>query len=148
MSLLSARILTDVANVNNFRYANQARFTAGDPQTIYFQLLDATQDSDRNPPGRRYVPLAGALVQVTIGLIDQTKQIIRAASQAFPTSDPSIWALTIFSTDQLRGMYDLRFQLTEGLSVRLGVVHNAVWVDPQNPALNTFGTGPGGSYPI
>lgn len=132
--LLSARILVDVASANVFRHAEAAQFTEGDGPTVYFQLLDKSldrADEGFNPTGRRYMPAAGATLQVTIGGIDTAKTVIRSATQPFPL-DPSIWAVTLMSTDPLKGTYDLKLALTEGSRVTRGVLSAALRIQPQN----------------
>jgi hypothetical protein len=128
--LLSARILNNVANVNVFSYDDTARFTEGDAPEIYFQLIDASLDraSDGfSPGGRRYMPAAGATLQITLGFIDDSKKVIRTAVQPF-ASDPSIWKLALLSTDQVRGTADLQLRLTEGSKVTSGVLRQAISV--------------------
>jgi len=43
MSRLSARAIVNYANINNFSYANQWIVNAGDPLTLYFQIVDLDQ---------------------------------------------------------------------------------------------------------
>ena len=40
---LSARAIVNYANINNFSYANQWIVNAGDPLTLYFQIIDLDQ---------------------------------------------------------------------------------------------------------
>jgi hypothetical protein len=132
--LLSARILNNVANVNVFSYDDTARFSEGDAPDIYFQLTDASLDRSADgfsPGGRRYMPTAGATLQVTLGFIDDTKKVVRAAVQPFPL-DPSIWKLTLLTTDKVRGSADLQLKLTEGSKVTFGVLRQAISVDTQS----------------
>ena len=128
--LLSARPLRDVQSVNSFRYANQIQFTEGDVLTFHFQLIDASLDrSDEgyNPPGRRYMPAAGAVLTVTLDSINTVKKITRVATQPF-TNDPSIWAVSIMSTDVVRGTIPLKFSLNEAGRVTNGMVNNFIMV--------------------
>ena len=122
--LLSARFLNDVANVNSFEYADVAEFTEGDPASVYFQLIDASLDKAGEgfvPSGRRYVPATGATLQVTIESLDDSKEIVRTATQPF-ASDGSIWKVDLLATDKIRGTANLRLKLTEGSVVRSGLV--------------------------
>jgi hypothetical protein len=129
--LLTARLLQDVGGVNVFRPADRIAFTEGDPQDVYFQLVDASLDTDLKPSGRRYAPAAGAVLQVTVISIDSSKQFTRVASQPFP-QDPSIWKLSILSSDKVAGTVSLGFQLTEGGAVRTGRLQPALDVRSQS----------------
>lgn len=126
--LLSARFLNDVANVNSFEYALVAEFTEGDPASVYFQLIDASLDKAIDgfvPSGRRYVPAAGATLQVTVESIDDAKEIVRLATQPF-ASDGSIWKVDFLATDKIRGTANMRLRLTEGAVVRTGLVKSGL----------------------
>lgn len=112
---LSVRFLNDVANANSYEYAESVEFTAGDNQTVYLQLIDASLDRVEqgfNPPGRRYVPAAGAVLSVTLGNIDDAKKVTRSATQPF-ANDPSIWTIPVLPTDPLRGTVRVSLVLTE-----------------------------------
>lgn len=112
---LSARLLNDVASVNSYEVASALEFTAGDTQTVYFQLIDASLDRTEqgyNPPGRRYMPPATSTLQLTMLNIDDAKKVVRFCSQPF-TQDPSIWAVAILGTDPLIGTVSLKFSLVE-----------------------------------
>src|SRR4051812_12653488 len=113
--LLSARFLNDVSSVNSFEMATAAEIYAGDAQTVYMQLIDASLDrSDQsfNPAGRRYMPPAGSTLQVTFLNVDDAKTVVRTASQPF-AQDPSIWSIPILSTDPLAGTAAMNLVLTE-----------------------------------
>ncbi len=113
--LLSVQFLNDVSSVNSYERVTAAEIYAGDSQTIYVQLIDASLDrSDQsfNPPGRRYMPPAGSTVKVTFLNIDDKKTINRTASQPFP-QDPSIWSIPILSSDPLAGTSAMNLSLTE-----------------------------------
>jgi hypothetical protein len=127
--LLSARMLDQVGSVNIFSYVEQFQFTEGDAFRVYFQLTDAATDRATqgfNPSGRRYMPVSGATLQITLDNIDDAKKVTRAAVQAFPTSDPSIWYLDILSTDAVRGTVNMLLQLTEAGKVLRGRLNNAL----------------------
>lgn len=113
--LLSCRFLNDVQNVNSFETAPQVEFSAGDSQTLYLQLIDASLDrSDQGffPPGRRYVPPVGSTLQVTFVNVDDARKLVRGAVQPF-VLDGSIWSVTILPTDPIAGTVNLNFLLTE-----------------------------------
>lgn len=126
--LLSARILNDVGNVNSFDIADVAEFTAGDPASVYFQLIDSSLDKSIDgfvPPGRRYMPAVGATLQVVVESLDDAKTITRFAIQPY-SQDGSIWRLDFSASDTISGTANLRLRLTEGAVVRTGLVKNAL----------------------
>jgi hypothetical protein len=128
--LLSARILTNVNGVNDYDYADSAEFVEGDTPSIYFQLVDASRDRALEgfvPAGRRYVPASGATLQVVIDSVDDAKKVTRAASQPF-ANDPSIWRVTVLTTDVIKGTKRLLLTLTEGSAVLRANVPNAIRV--------------------
>jgi hypothetical protein len=113
--LLSCRMLNNVADVNTWEYVNQAEFTAGDAPTIYIQLIDLSKQKAEqgfNPAGKRFMPAAGATLTVLVDTLDDAKKVTRAATQPF-SNDPSIWALTFFPTDSIKGTATLRLTLIE-----------------------------------
>jgi len=130
---LSCRILTDVGSVNTFRYASAAQFSAGDQQTVYLQLVDVSLDrSDEGyvPAGRRFVPAAGATMQVVLNSLDQSKKVVRAATQPY-VGDASIWRFNVLATDAIRGTIDLTVVLNEAGKVTRGTLTAGVLVAPQ-----------------
>lgn len=130
--LLSARPLRDVANVNTFRPADRWQMMEGDAPSLYFQLVDKSVDlpvEGFNPPYRRYMPAAGATLQVTLESLNSAKQIVRFATQPF-AQDPSIWRLNLLSTDPIRGTVSMRLKLTEGVVITNGYLQPAIEVGP------------------
>ncbi len=129
--LLSCRMLLDVGSVNTFKYVQRVSFTAADPQTVYFQLLDASLDTSADgfsPPGRRYMPAAGASLSVVLDSIDISKRITRTATQPF-ASDPSIWSVSVLASDTIKGTVNLKLALTEGTVIRRGALLGAIGVE-------------------
>lgn len=132
--LLSARMLNDVASVNSFEYADQASWFEGDATYLYFQLIDASLDTDMkgfNPAGRRYMPPATTTLSVQVQNIDTAKVINRLATQPFP-EDASIWRIQILSTDAIHGAPQLMLTLTEPTRVLKGLVKNGVRIYSTN----------------
>lgn len=128
--LLSARMLENVSGVNAFARVNEVSFTEGDTPTVYFQLVDLSLDRAEEgfaPAGRRYVPAAGALLQVVLDNIDSARRITRYANQPF-AQDPSIWAVPILPADQIVGTVNMRLTLTEGQRTTKGLVQAALAV--------------------
>lgn len=132
--LLSARMLKDVAGVNSYEYDTQVQWTEGDTTTIYFQLIDSSLDNSSQgfqPPGRRFVPAAGATMSVTLENIDDARKLTRLATQPF-ANDGSIWALQIQASDKIRGTPQLRMTLTQAGVVTSGLVKNALKIHPKS----------------
>lgn len=120
---LSARILNNVSGVNAFDYAEAAEFTEGDAPTIYLQLIDLSQDKAEKgfvPAGRRYCPASGATLSVVLDNIDDSRKLTKIATQPYPTQDPSIWSVTLLSTDKIRGTANLKLTLTESSKTTYG----------------------------
>lgn len=104
----------------------------GDAPTLYLQLLDKSVDlpiEGFSPPYRRYMPAAGATLQITITSNDMAKEITRFAAQPF-SSDPSIWRLNLLSTDPVRGTASIKLKLTENGVVTYGQLQPALDVNP------------------
>jgi hypothetical protein len=131
--LLSARMLNEVSGVNAFVPVSVFEFTEGDAPTLYFQLVDLSKDKAEhgfNPPGRRYIPASGATLQCVIVNTDEAKKLTRFAAQPF-AQDGSIWALTLTTTDFLRGSVDVLLTLTEGVKVTRGAIRSSINAYPQ-----------------
>lgn len=66
---LSALMLSDVSGINQWRYVDIFEYTQGDHPRVYFMLIDATKykaTEGFNPNGQRYMPAAGAQLQVVL----------------------------------------------------------------------------------
>ena len=128
---LYARPLLNYANVNNFSYGNQWIVRSGDPNTLYFQLVDLDQGSS----GLRYLPGIGsqnqpANVSVTFPSIDDAQVITAQATQ--DPNDGSIWSVTLSPTQNINSG-NVIFAIFEGSSIRRFSVLNLVSVEyPQN----------------
>ena len=137
--LLGARFMNNVASVNAFDWALQTEMTEGSgPVTVYFQLVDKSLDRDdqgfRNfATGRRYMPASGATLQVILKNIADAATLTKVASQAFPTSDPSIWSFQIASSDLVKGTVSMTLVLTEGSKVTKALVPAGILVYSNSP---------------
>lgn len=110
--------LIDVQGVNDFVYASQIEMTQGDATDVYFQLVDGEKNLSQhgyNPPGLRYLPQAGATLQVTFINIDDASKVVRFATQPY-AQDQSIWKISLLSTDPIAGTVNLKFVLTETIN--------------------------------
>jgi hypothetical protein len=124
---LSITPLQDAQGVNDFIYATEIRSTVGDATELYFQLSDAEKNLTQhgyNPGGMRYIPAAGATLQVTLKNIDNRKQFTRFATQPFP-QDLSIWKVPVLATDPVSGTVSMKFVLTEPNGAAGGITKTA-----------------------
>ena len=127
--LLSGRMLNNVTTVNSFNYAETAvQFTQGDTVDLFFQTIDASRDlatKGFSPSGFRYMPISGATMMVTLGNVDSNVAITRAAVQPYPTQDPSIWKVSLLSSDTVSGTISIKIVLNEGGKLTTGRINCA-----------------------
>lgn len=131
---LSARPLIDVQGKNDFIPATEMEIFKGDATTFYFQLLDMEKNLAAhgwNPPGLRYIPAAGATLNVTFLSVDTAKQFLRAATKPF-AEDTSIWAVSILASDPLVGTVAMKLALTESGVTRTAFLPAALLVKDIN----------------
>lgn len=145
---LSARPIVNYANVNNFSYANQWIIRAGDPNTMYFQIVDLDQGPYNlvggpifgqsaalsGNVGLRYMVGVGvnnqpASIQVTFSSIDDTQVIVANAIQE--TDDKSIWKV-VLGPNQKPNSGNVIFAVTEGSSTRRFSALNLISVENPN----------------
>jgi hypothetical protein len=116
--LLSARILNNVEGVNAFEVVPSLEVVQGDAPDIYLALIDASCDKRFDPPGRRYVPRAGATLKVVLQDINTAVTMTTYATQPF-SGDKSIWKVAFNPTVNaasiagLAGTYALKLTLVE-----------------------------------
>lgn len=113
---LSARFLAAVSGVNSFDYSTQVQAFEGDAFDIYVQLVDKERHKTEHgfsPGGQRYMPAASSTMNIEFLNINDNKRFVRTASQPFPL-DPSVWKVSVLSTDPLSGTVNLRLVLVEG----------------------------------
>ncbi len=137
---LSADFIVNYANVNQFSYQDQWKVRAGDPVTLYFQLIDLDQPAAGCScsgglfgTGLRYIAGTGLVapaapnVLVTFPSIDNSKVIQLIATQVSPF-DGSIWQVTLAPT-QVPGSGNVLFQVTEGTATRTFSITNGMSVE-------------------
>lgn len=114
---LSANLIVNYANVNQFDFPkfNQWQIRAGDPNTLYFQLVDLDQS------GLRYLAGIGSsnqpyAVMVTFPSIDDSKIISSLAIQV-DANDSSLWKVAL-SPSQIPNTGNVVFSVSEGSSIR------------------------------
>lgn len=121
---LSAKPIINYANINNFDFGNQWTIRAGEPNRLYFQLvdLDVVDNSACKIP-MRYMPQPTsppAVMTVTFPSIDDEDQIVVTATQV--AGDDSLWYVDL-AADQIPGSGAVQFALTvDGVVRRFGVL--------------------------
>jgi len=90
---LSCKPLISFANINQFVAATEWVIRKGEPNSLYFQLVDLDQG------GLRYMPTDASYgVVVTFPALNTAGTIVRTAVQA-SVLDRSIWRVDLLSTD-------------------------------------------------
>lgn len=126
---ISAKAIVNFANINQLNFGNQWTIRAGDPNTLYFQIVDLDQN------GLRYMVGSGvqnqpASVVVTFPSIDDTQVINSTAIQE--TDDKSIFKV-VLGPNQIPNSGSVRFMVQEGSTVRRFSVLNLISVEhPEN----------------
>jgi hypothetical protein len=101
---LAFKILGNVNSVNSFRELTEVKLQSGNPDTLYFRIVDQDQPSFSPDDGSsylRFVPPTGATATAKFDNIDTNKQISRVASQPYDTDDRSVWSVPILVTDHI-----------------------------------------------
>lgn len=123
---LSAVPLINFSSVNGFDTANEWTIRSGEPNTLYFQLVDLDKD------GLRYIAGIGsanqpASIAVTFPSIDSAKVLNLNATVA-NAADGSIWQVAIPS-NQSPFSGNVWFAITEGTVTRRFNVLNMISVE-------------------
>jgi hypothetical protein len=153
---LSAQVITVYCNINMFTYGTEWIIRAGDPNTLYFQIVDLDQTTLANISGSSTLLYGGPFnipaglgqiaglrhllgigtsnqpygVRVTFPSSNSRKAVCLIATQADP-NDSSIWQVVIPPNLQpFSG--NVLFQVTEGQNIRRFSVLNMISVQSQN----------------
>lgn len=138
MARLSAKVLKNVANVNQWDYANQAHTQEGQINEFYVQLVDLNKipaiDKSAALPDfpLRYMPqyTTSAALEATFDAIDDTEKFTVAGTQPF-SDDKSIWKFTL-SASQIPKSGNISFKLTLDGVESYFVAQNVIIVDSLN----------------
>jgi len=131
---LNAKILKNVASVNQWQYGSQAYVQEGQSNEIYLQLvdLDKVPGTDKsvalpeNP--MRYIPQGSVVTLVaTFPSIDSAQELVIEAIQPF-ADDKSIWKISL-SSSQLPKTGNFKLKLTEDSEEKSMLVKNGVSVN-------------------
>lgn len=153
---LSARPLLNFCSINSFSYGNQWIIRAGDPNTLYFQVVDLDQGPASvvgapNPifgfqsspvlsgnVGLRYMVGVGAGntpagITLTFPSIDDSQVITVQAVQ--DPNDASIWSVSL-GQNQKPNSGNVQFAVMEGNNIRRFGVLNLLSVEyPQSDGM-------------
>lgn len=141
---LSAKAILNWANVNDFEYASQWIVRAGDPLSLYFQLVDLDKSpiksvptqyfrgGNTSSPALRYLAGIGSNNQpvqviVTFPSIDDRKVITLIATQP-DSNDSSIWMVSVPASMQ-PGTGNVLFSVAEGNATRTFTVLQMIAVE-------------------
>ena len=135
---LNARMLKNVASVNQWEYANEAHAQEGQVNDIYIQLVDLDKlpqiDKSVVLPEfpLRHIPqyTTSVALEVTFESIDDAAEFSIAGSKPFP-QDESIWKFTLSST-QTPQSGNVKFKLTTDGSDKYFLVISGIRVDLLN----------------
>jgi len=128
---LNAKILKNVAGVNQWYYSNQATVQEGQINEIYLQLvdLDKMPGIEKSPAlpdfPLRYIPQGTTVTLVAFfPSIDDATEITVSASQPF-ADDKSIWKISLTAA-QLPKSGNFKLTLTEDGTVKKILVKNGI----------------------
>lgn len=125
---LSAKSIVSFANINSYRLGSEWTLRAGDPNTLYFQLVDLDQD------GIRYMAIASGedspTVTVTFPSIDDDAEVTLSAT-VLP-NDASIWSVNVPADAQINSG-SVRFSVTvDGITRKFSVLNLTAVEYPDN----------------
>ena len=131
---LNAKILKNVADVNNWQYATQASVQEGQSNEIYLQLVDFDKvpGNDKSTvlpenPLRYISQAAVAALEASFSSIDTAQEFTVIGTQPF-ADDKSIWKLILLPT-QLPKSGNFKLKLTEDGNMKSILVKNSLIVD-------------------
>lgn len=133
MPQLSARTLRGFTNANNFADWKDPTIVEGSDARVYLRLTDSSLDTAEDgyqPPGRRYLPEAGASLEVSLSAAPGLKVIRRAAFMPAPADDRSIWAFDVRAADGLTGTAIINLRLIESSGTSVGRAVFALRITP------------------
>lgn len=127
---LSATVLKNFSDSNNFEYASQFEYNQGTSDQLYIQLTNG----DRKLCGniyQRYVPPAGSSVVIRIDHLNVICVIERIATA--DANDNSIWSIPLLPTDKI-GSGNIHITVTEpGGVIRKTVIKEGITAYPVDP---------------
>jgi hypothetical protein len=95
------KFLDHIRDVNDFAVLDTLTLVRGNPETVYFQLINKRSTDNSSYSDIRYMPDSTAQITITFDHIDSNAVITRVATMAYPSDDRSIWKVDILSTDKI-----------------------------------------------
>lgn len=120
---LSAKAIVSFQGINSFTYGNQWTIRAGEPNSLYFQIVDLDQNGLRYMAGANSTPVS---VSVKFPSIDDAQVVNAAAVQE--TDDKSIWRVDL-TDDEVPHSGNVVFSITENGVTRSFSVLNLMSVE-------------------
>ena len=133
---IEAKLLELGGTLNDFKIASQVTIAQGENPTLLFQFVDINNNN------LRYIPSAGATVQVEIARFPEVFASIsnvrsindysvrQAATNPFPL-DTSIWSTPLSAVQTSTMMSsNIRVTLTEGANVKVSLIIQALVIIP------------------
>jgi len=127
---LSAAVLKNFSDSNNFEYAAQFEYNQGTSDQLYIQLTNGDRKLCNNIY-QRYVPPAGSSVVIRIDHLNTACVIERIAT--VDPNDSSIWWIPLLATDKV-GSGNIHITVTEpGNNIRKAVIKEGITAYPVDP---------------
>lgn len=123
---LSAILIVNYANINQFAFKDQWTIRAAEPNRLYFQLVDLDQCELRHLVGIGSLNQPYGIV-VTCPSIDNSKVLQFIATQA-DVADSSVWYIDV-NASQIPSSGNVIFNITEGSVARTFKLMNAMNVE-------------------
>ena len=119
---ISARVVKNYANINNFSFGNQWEIRANEPNTLYFQLVDSDLASKEGCQFR-YIPVGTDIdVNVIFPSIDDDGDLTVAAAPV-SAADGSLWKVDLTAL-QVPASGNVVFELiVDGVTRSFGIVN-------------------------
>lgn len=134
---LSAKIITNVSNINHWEYVTEAFVQEGQVNEIYFQLVDLNKihylEKSKTLPDfpLRYIPQGDIIeVEAEFPALVEDEVITIQATQPF-ADDKSIWKVS-FTEDQVPSSGNFIIRLSEDGNVRTFLTRNTLRVELLN----------------
>lgn len=94
---ISARVVKNYVNINNFGFGNQWEIRANEPNTLYFQLVDSDLAS-KDGCQFRYIPIAGCVDPIEMNVIFPSiddDSVLTIPATPVDAADGSLWKVDL-----------------------------------------------------
>lgn len=98
---LGFEIISNVQNVNSFEEPISYTLYLGNPDTLYFRLVNLDQKDGNCGTYERWIPGISDTATVQFASIDSNNNLSKVATQPFAADDRSIWSVPILPGDQI-----------------------------------------------